>query len=164
VYVYHFKNDPPVPAAIRDSILLSSRENGRTNRHHLEQGYHQDVLSLRAAEKWAARFRAGRETVEDDERPERPPQNDLGDAGLRFLEKQPRSSSSEISKAFFSPRTTILGVLDDLGFRFFTPRWIPHCLSGAQKAGMVELSQHMLDMMQGLGPNQQKYLITGDES
>jgi hypothetical protein len=37
-------------------------------------------------------------------------------------------------------------------------------LSNAQKADGIELSQHMLDMMQGLGPKQQKYLITGDES
>jgi hypothetical protein len=36
-------------------------------------------------------------------------------------------------------------------------------LSQAQKAGKVELSQHMLDMMQRLGPKQQKYLITADE-
>jgi hypothetical protein len=91
----------------------------------LEQGYRQDALSLRAVKKLAARFRAGRETVEDDERPGRPPQNDLRDAILRFLEKQPRSSSREISKALHSSRTTILRVLDDLGLRFFAPRWIP---------------------------------------
>jgi hypothetical protein len=34
-------------------------------------------------------------------------------------------------------------------------------LSDAQKADTVEVSQHMLDMMQGLGPKQQKYLILG---
>jgi hypothetical protein len=49
------------------------------------------------------RFRAGRETVEDDERPGRRPQNDLGDAVLRFLERQPYSSSGEISKVLYSP-------------------------------------------------------------
>jgi hypothetical protein len=42
--------------------------------------------------------------------------------------------------------------------------WVPHCLSDAQKPDSVELSQHMLDMTQGLGPKQQKYLVTGDES
>jgi hypothetical protein len=36
---------------------------------------------------------------------------------------------------------------------------MPHRLSDR-----VELSQHMLDMMQGLGPKQQKCAITGDES
>jgi hypothetical protein len=106
----------------------------------LEQGYHQDALRLRTVEKWAARFRAGRETVEDDERLGRPPQNDLDDAVLRFLEKQPHSSSREISMALYSPRTTILRVLDDFGLRFFAPRWIPHRLFDVQKAERVELS------------------------
>jgi hypothetical protein len=37
-------------------------------------------------------------------------------------------------------------------------------LSDAQKVDRVELSQHLLEMMQGFGPKQQKYLITVDES
>jgi hypothetical protein len=73
---------------------------------------------------------------------------------FRFLEKQPYSSSREISKALYWPWTTILRVLDDLGLHFFAPRWIPHRLSDAQKADRVEFSQHVLDMMQGLGPKQ----------
>jgi hypothetical protein len=50
------------------------------------------------------------ETVEDDETPGRPPQNDLGDAILRFLETQHHSSSHEINNALYSPQTTILRV------------------------------------------------------
>jgi hypothetical protein len=52
----------------------------------LEQDYHQDALRLRAIEKWSVRFRAGRETVEDDERAGRPLQNDMGSGFLRFLD------------------------------------------------------------------------------
>jgi hypothetical protein len=140
---------------------------GKTNAQivtKLEQGYHQDALRLRAVEKWAAGFRAGRETVEDDRRPGRPPRNDLGDAVLRFLEKQPHSSSSEISRALYSSRTTILRVWDDLGLRFVATAWIVHRSSIAQKADKVGRCQSMLDMMQGLGPKQQKCLITRDES
>jgi transposase len=84
---------------------------GKTNTQivtKLEQGYHQDALRLRTVEKWAARFQAGRETVEDDERSGRPSQNDLGHAVMRFLEKQPHSSSSGIGEALYSPWTTIL--------------------------------------------------------
>jgi hypothetical protein len=88
----------------------------------LEQGYRHNALRLRAVEKWAVRFRAGWETVEDDERPKRPPQNDLDDAILRFLEKQPHSSFREIGKALYSPPTTNLQVLDEFELRFFTPR------------------------------------------
>jgi hypothetical protein len=50
------------------------------------------------------------------------PQNDLGDAVLRFLEKQPHSSFCEISKTLSSPRTMIIRVLNDLGLGFFAPR------------------------------------------
>jgi hypothetical protein len=50
------------------------------------------------------------ETVEDDKRPERPPQNDLGDAVLRFLEKQPHSSSREITK---DRKSVVEGETDD---------------------------------------------------
>jgi hypothetical protein len=85
------------------------------------------------------RLRAGRKTVEDDESPGRYPQNDLGDAVLRRLEKQRNSSSCEINTALYSPQTTILRVLDDLGLRFFAPRWISHRWSDGQKADRVEL-------------------------
>jgi hypothetical protein len=84
---------------------------GKTNAQivtKLEQCYRQDALGLRVVEKWAARLRAGRETVEDDERPGRIHENGLGDAVVRLLERQPHSSSHEISKALPSPRTTIL--------------------------------------------------------
>jgi hypothetical protein len=54
--------------------------------------------------------------------------------------------------------------LDDLGLGFFATILIPRRLSDAQKADRVELSEHVLDMMQGLGQKRQQYLITGDES
>jgi hypothetical protein len=83
---------------------------------------------------------------------------------LRFLENQPDSSSREISKAIYLPRRTILRVLDDIGLRLFAPRRILHRFSREQNADRVELSQHGLDMTHGLGPKQQKYIITGDKS
>jgi hypothetical protein len=101
---------------------------------------------------------------EDDGRPGKPPQNDFGDAVLRVLEREPHSSSRKIGIAFFSPRTTILRVLENVTLRSFAPRWIPDRLSDAQKADRVEPPQHLLEMMQGLSPKQHKYLITGDES
>jgi hypothetical protein len=84
----------------------------------LEQGYHSDALPLRTVEKWAARFRAGRETVEDDESPGRSLQNDLGDSVLRFVEKQRYSSSHKISKVLHSPRTIIFEFWTTSGFIF----------------------------------------------
>jgi hypothetical protein len=74
----------------------------------LAQSYGQEAQCLRAVQKWAARFRAGKENVEDDERSGRPPQIDIRDVILRFLEKNPHSSSRDISKALFTPKTIIL--------------------------------------------------------
>jgi hypothetical protein len=61
------------------TLLLQQRSviryyclRGKTNAQivtKLEQVYHQDALRFRTVEKWAARFRAGHETVEDDEKP-----------------------------------------------------------------------------------------------
>jgi hypothetical protein len=136
---------------------------GKTNAQivtKLEQVYQQDALRLRAIEKWAARFRADRRTVEDDEGPGRPPQNSLADALLRFLEKRLHSSYREINKALYLPRTTVLRVLDDLSFVSLPGAGYSR-LSDLQKADRVGLSQHMLDLMQGLDPKQRKYLITG---
>jgi transposase len=126
---------------LRMALLFQQRSviryyclRGKTNTQivtKLEQGYHQEAVHLRAVKKWKARFRAARETVKNDKRPGRPPQNNLGDAVLRFLEKQRHSSSHTITKALHSPRTTLLRVLDDIGLRFFTPRRIPHRLSDA---------------------------------
>jgi hypothetical protein len=82
---------------LRMTILFQQRSvirryclRGKTNTKivtKLEQGYSQDALHLRALEKWTARFRAIRETVEDGESPGRLPDNDLGDAVLTFHEK-----------------------------------------------------------------------------
>jgi histone-lysine N-methyltransferase SETMAR len=130
----------------------------------LVKGYGQDALSLRSVQKWAARFRAGQEDVEDDERPGRPPQTDLCDVILRFLEKNPHSSSRDISKALFTPKTTVLRLLANLGLKFYQARWIPHRLSEQQKSDRTALSQVLLEMINNLGPKQQNYLITGDES
>jgi hypothetical protein len=102
-------------------------------------------------QKWAARVRTGQETVEDDERSARPPQTDIRDVILRFLEKNPHSSSRDINKALFTRTTTILPLLADLGLKFHQARWIPHGLSDQQKGDRVVLSQEMLQTMKDLG-------------
>jgi transposase len=61
----------------------------------LATGYGLDALCLTAVQKWAARFRAGQYNIEDDNRSGRPPQTDLCDAVLRFLEKK-RTSHREM--------------------------------------------------------------------
>jgi hypothetical protein len=81
-----------------------------------------------------------------------------------FLRKNPHSLSQNVSKALFTPKTTVLRVFTGLGLRCYKARWIPHRLSEKQKVERVPLVQDMLQVMQDLGPKQRKDLITGDES
>jgi hypothetical protein len=48
--------------------------------------------------------------------------------------------------------------------KFDQARWIPHQLSGQQKADRTTLSRDMFQMIRGLGPTQRNYLIRGDET
>jgi transposase len=140
---------------------------GKTNRQicaKLAKGYGREALHERAVERWAARFRDGQETVEDNDRPGRPPKSDFAKALVQFLEKQPHSSTREISKALCAPRTTIRRVLASLGLHFFAPRWIPNRLSDDQKADRVALSQEMLEILEPTSSNKWRYVITEDES
>jgi hypothetical protein len=78
--------------------------------------------------------------------------------------RNPHSSSRDVSKALFVPKITILQVFTGLGLRFYKTGWIPHRPSEEQKVDRVTLAQDILQVMQDLGPKQQKYLITDDES
>jgi uncharacterized protein YfaT (DUF1175 family) len=69
------------------------------------------------------------------------------------LEKNSHSSSRDISKALFTPKTTIIRLLADIGLKFYQARWIPHRLSEQQKADRMTLSQDMFQMMQDFDQN-----------
>jgi hypothetical protein len=130
----------------------------------LAKGDGQDALCLRAVQKWAARFRAGQEDVKDDQRSRRPPQKDIYNIILSFLEKNPHSSSRDISNALLTRKMIILRLLADLGLKSHQARWIPHRLSEQYKAHRMTLSQDMRQDDEGPWTSQQQYVITGDES
>jgi hypothetical protein len=54
--------------------------------------------------------------------------------------------------------------LEDLGLHFFALRWTPHRLSDQQKVERIDLSQHLLAMMQGLASKQQTHHMTRYQS
>jgi hypothetical protein len=109
-------------------------------------------------------FASGQQDPEDDERSERPPQKDICDDILGFLEKNPYSSSRDMSKALLTSKTTILRSLADLGLNVNHAGWIPHRLPEQQRADVIPRSRHMLQTKKDLGPNQENYLLMSDES
>jgi hypothetical protein len=113
----------------------------------LAKSYGEDAVCLRAVQKLATQFRAGQNDVEDDEQSGTPAQTDLRNAILRFLERNPHSSSGNVNKALFIPKTIIRRLFTDLGLRFYKTCWIPYKLSEEQRADRVARSQDMLQMM-----------------
>jgi hypothetical protein len=71
---------------------------------------------------WTARFRSGRISVEDDERPGRLFSDSLSDAVSGYLNRNPHASCRETVKDLFIPETTMLCILDQMGLRFFVAR------------------------------------------
>lgn len=121
-------------------------------------------VRIGAVDKRATRLRTGLETIEDGVRPAWLRNTDFGDTVLRFLERHAYSSSREIDKALCCPTITVLRVSHSIVFHFFAPTWIPHHLPEDQQTEKVELSQHMLEMIDGLAQSQLQYRIARDEA
>jgi hypothetical protein len=83
---------------------------------------------------WAAHFRSGRTSVEDDERPGRPSRDDFWAIVSDYWEKKLYTSCREIIKELFVLRIIILQALGKIAFRFFIARWVPRKLSVELKA------------------------------
>jgi hypothetical protein len=128
------------------------------------KGNHESAWHIRAVEKWAARFRGGQNSIQDEARPEKPLETDFRNAVVRFLEKQSHSSSWEMSKALCWPKTAVLRGLDDLGLHFLAPRRIPYHLPEPYKAERVQVCEDTLQIIKSLGLQYHKYLLTGNES
>jgi hypothetical protein len=103
------------PSVTRDFVLCE-KSNWQILAK-LAKVYQQDPICFRTVEKLATRFRAGQGDMNDDDRPGKP-QTDISDAILHLLEKNLYSSSQDVSKALFIPKTTILQAYADLELKF----------------------------------------------
>jgi hypothetical protein len=123
--------------------------------------YGKDALCQFVVDTWAARFRSGRTSVENDDRPGRPSSDSLSAAVSGYLNRNPHASCRDIAKDLFIPTTTVLRLLDEIDPRFFVARWVPHKLSAELKAKRVEVCREMLKVVEQLGPGQNPWNYRG---
>jgi hypothetical protein len=109
-----------------------------------------DALCQRTVDTWAARFRSGRTSVQDDEPPGRPFSDSLFDAVSGYLSRNLHGSCREIAKDLFIPKTTILYIVDETHLRFFVARWVPYKLSPELKAKRSQICREMLEVLEKL--------------
>lgn len=137
---------------------------------------HRELVSIpgcvppaeRTVADWAARFKAGRQSVQDDPRSDRPTTVVTSEM-ITLLEdiviEDPHSSVADIaSQCGISVGSAHQILVENLRMRKICERWVPHTLSSAQKAERVELSQSLLNKMHRWGTNGLKRLVTGDET
>jgi hypothetical protein len=124
-------------------------------------GYGKDALCQRPVGTWAAHFRSGRTSVEDDERPGRPSSDSLSDIVSDYLNRNSQASRQEIAKDLFILMTIILRILDEIDMRFFIARWMPYKLSPELKANRIEICQEILEILEKPGSRQIIILLQG---
>lgn len=122
----------------------------------------------RTVADWAARFRAGRQSLKDDPRSGRPTTvvtSEMINLVEEVVVEDPRSSVADIATLCgISVGSAHQILVENLRMRKICERWVPHTLSSAQKAERVELSQSLLNKMHRWGTNGLKRLVTGDET
>jgi len=114
--------------------------------------------------EWHKQFQAGREAVENEPHDRRPrtsltEQNIAAARGL--IERNRRLTimeiASEIKISYGSAESIIV---DELGFRKISARWVPRLLTDQMKQNRLEVSQRLLERFQVDGEN----FVTCDET
>jgi len=143
-------------------FLVLRGETNAAMMQMLSEAYGDAAPSKQFVSKWAQRFRSGRKSLEDESRTGRPRETDgLAASIAELLVERPFETVRSLAEVFSVSRETIrLALHDELGFRKFTFRWVPHSLTQAQKLIRVSCAQQLLEHLEAHGGS----IITEDES
>jgi histone-lysine N-methyltransferase SETMAR len=134
----------------------------------LEQACGDAAPSYSTVQTWAARFKEGRVSAEDDPRSGRPSSaiTKTTVAAIRDLVlADPFLTIDEIAEEVGISHGSAHQILhDELGMRKLCSRWIPHLLSQSQKDERVETAQGLLNRFRAWGHRGVSEVVTGDET
>jgi hypothetical protein len=137
--VITYGNVPGV--ACRDSLLSLRHFSNPAILSGLEEIYGENVIPLRAVEKWTAAFHGGRTDLVDWLRSETP--RDTGEFALRALiEGEGYLSQANTAQMLDIHYETVKVILRyDLSMRRVNFKWVPHELNISQKAVRVQFAE-----------------------
>lgn len=133
----------------------------------LVQVYGQDAVSRKCVYDWFVRFRAGKESVEDEPRSGRPstsrtPENT--ERVRKMLTEDRRLTLRLIAEELGISKDTVRTIVhEELGKRKICSRFVPHMLTDEQKARRFEICGDFIDMCDR-DPTFLGSIVTGDES
>lgn len=124
--------------------------------------------SKSSVHSWFKEFQRGRQTLEDESRPGRPPEvvtEKNTQLVKKLIDEKRNSTLQELEQASGIPATSVFRILhDQLGARKIASRWIPHLLTPEQKEQRVEWCHFMLEKFDR-GRSKCVYdIVTGDET
>jgi len=126
-----------------------------------------EAPSFPTVARWVARFKAGREDLEDDERVGRPitATTEANIELVRVVIKEiPFSIYDDIKAETSLSHFTINHIIHDcLKMRKITSRWVPHFLNAENRAKRVRVCHEWLDKIKN-GSWRLSDIVTGDES
>lgn len=134
----------------------------------LSRVFKDSCLSKTQVFEWCRRFKEGRISIEDDERPGRPPSscNDNIVALVEdILNMDRRVTVEEVAEgAGISVGSAHQIIHDHLGMRKVCAKWVPKMLLPDQKATRVAICQELLHRYQQEGERFLNRIVTQDES
>jgi hypothetical protein len=131
----------------------------------LEEVCGNDVITLRAAEKWTAAFDGGLTAPPDLPRFGRPRDTGKVDAVRALIEGEGCLSHENIAQILGVHRETVKRILrHDLNMRKVNFKWVPHALDNCEKAVRVRVLQEPLDFFEGRTDQNVPNVYTGGET
>jgi hypothetical protein len=113
---------------------------------------------------WVREYDRGGQDCADSPRAGRP-RSDIAEAVSHILREQPFSSTKYIAAQLGTTRDLVRKTLVEvLGMKKFSLRWVPHELTVAQKRQRIADSRRLFQSLIADGPNEFTNIITVDES
>lgn len=140
----------------------------KESQENLQAAFGESAPALATITYWFREFKRGRENLNDDPRPGRPPTAVTHENVIRvewLLRENRHITHREIQAELNIGSQAVSTILHEhLKVRKLASRWIPHSLTDEQKCRRVDWCKFMLEKFEGGTSQNVSYILTTDES
>lgn len=127
--------------------------------------YKDEAYGIDAIRYWLRQIKLGRTDLFNQPNREKPKDEEITLSIKYQIENNPFLSARQIAKTLgISPKTVIDRLTNDLHYKNYQTKWVPHELNSFQKNERVRISKEMLQILQKEQRAHFMNILTGDES